>query len=94
MNSKPRVIYVSGGVDHLLAAQEQTWTELAGRAHPFETACGRKVYGIAGNHEAGEFRVRCGNCRRTSLYRDAVDAVWRANHAAEVVNEPLPTTPN
>ncbi len=68
MDANPRIITARKGT-HLLADQTESLADLAARAHPRTTACGRKVSGMTGHHVAGDFQVECKSCQRTSLYR-------------------------
>lgn len=82
--SKPRLI-ITRKTTHLAAAQAETLASLVSRAHLTETACGRKVDGITGTHEAGSLPAGlCKNCRRTELYRTVAAEWFRTEHAAEI----------
>lgn len=82
--SKPRLI-ITRTTTHLAASQVETLASLVTRAHLRETACGRKVDGITGTHEAGSLPAGlCKNCRRTELFRTVAADWFRTEHAAEI----------
>ncbi len=83
MGNQPRVI-TTRKVTHLLRHDGQPGEH--GLSVAAVTACGREVTGYAGYHAGGYLpaSVACRNCHRTSAFRDAADAVWVAEHAAEI----------
>jgi hypothetical protein len=83
VSKNPKIIHTRK-MDHLLAHQgEMSVADLAARQHPRQTACGRRVTGITGEHLSGDFSVRCASCRNTRQYA-AVSAeyLYRKNLAA------------